>query len=109
MTGARSCLLDDQRSTRQSRVGPDRRFGRKHRTVEELVPDRQGEAEVDVLGSVQLVVNAVKVRADEDPFQRPEAQIGVRVREGEDGRVDDEKSRRQRTVGEQARCPGSAR
>ena len=55
-------LFDDQRSTRQSRVGPDRCFRREHRTVEELVPDRQREAEVDILGSVQLVVDAVKVR-----------------------------------------------
>ena len=34
------------------------------------------EAEVDVLGSVELVVDAVVVRADEDPLEGPEAQAG---------------------------------
>ena len=69
--------------------------------MEELVPDRQREAEVDVLGSVQLVVDAVEVRADEDPIERSEPQVGVRMGEGDHGPVDDEERRRQRTVGQQ--------
>ena len=57
-------------------VGPDRVLGREHRAAEELVPDRQREAEVDVLGAVELVVDAVVVRAHEDPLEGSEAQAG---------------------------------
>ena len=48
-----------------------------------------------------LVVNPVIVRADEDPFQRPESEIGVRMLEGQDTAVDNQEGRRYRTVGKQ--------
>ena len=72
---SRTCLFDDQRAARQPSVDPDGRFRRKHGSVEELVPDRQSEAEVDILRSVQLVVNSVKVRTDEDSAQRPNPRL----------------------------------
>ena len=109
VTWARASLFDDQRSPGQTRVGPDRRLRREHRTAEQLVPDRQREAEVDVLGSVQLVVDAVEVGADEDPLQRTEPQVGVRMRERDAWR------RRRRAASSSARrwpaarWPGSAR
>ena len=98
---SRRLLLDDQRSTRKAGVGPDRVLGREHGPAEELVPDREREAEVDVLRSVDLVVDAVVVRADEDPFEGSEAQPGVRVRERDDRAVDDEHRDRHHAVGEQ--------
>ena len=69
--------------------------------MEELIPDRQRETKIYILWSVQLVVNAVKVRADEYPFERPEAQIGIRVRERDRCSVDDEKGGGQGTIGKE--------
>ena len=57
------------------------------------------EAEVDVLGAIELVVNAVEVGADEDPLQRAEPEVGVRVLERHEARVADEQRRRQGAVG----------
>src|SRR5262245_61866352 len=48
---SRSLLLDPQRTLRQPRVGPDGLGRGKDRAVRELVPDRQREGEVDVLGT----------------------------------------------------------
>ncbi len=109
MARPRAVLFDDQRSTGKAGVGPDRLRGREHRPAEQLVPDRQREAEVDVLGPVEQVMDAVEVRADEDPLQRAEAQAGVRVGEGDDRAVDDEQRRRQCAVGEEHERRGSAR
>src|SRR5437867_1627362 len=81
MAGSRCRVLDDERPTLESGVGRDRRFCRKHGSVEELIPDRQREAQVDVLWAVDLVVNAVVVRADEDAFEGPETQPRIRVSE----------------------------
>jgi len=49
MTGPRGRVLDDERPTGKPGVGPDRLFGRKRRSVEHLIPDRQCEAKVDIL------------------------------------------------------------
>ena len=94
-------LFDGNRPTRETRIGPDRLFCREYGSVEELIPDRQREAEVDVLWSVQLVVDPVKVGADEDPSEWPEAQVGVRVSESDDPAVDGEHGYGQRTVGQE--------
>ena len=64
-------VFDDERPTGQPGVRPDRRFGWEHGGAEDLIPDRQCEAEVDVLWSVELVVDPVIVRADEDPLEGP--------------------------------------
>ena len=89
MARSLTSLLDDQRPTRQTGVGPDRLLRREYRSVGKLIPNSEGEAEVDVLRPVEFVVNPVIVRADEDPFQRPESEVGVRVLERQDTGVDD--------------------
>ena len=97
MTRSVPGLFHGKRPTREPGVGPNRLFGRKHCSVKELVPDRQGEAEVDILRPVEPVVDPMIIRADENPFEPPEAQVGVGVREGDD-------SRRRRRAQLSARC-----
>ena len=100
MLGPGRHLFDHQRSTGQPGIHAGRLFAREDGPMEHLVPDREGEAEVHVLWSVQLMVDAVIVRTHEDPSQRPEAQAGVGVGESHDAAVDDEKRDRQRSVGQ---------
>ena len=88
MARSLASLLDDQRPTRQTSVGPDRLVGREYRSMGKLIPNGQREAEVDVLAPFESVVNPVIVRAGEYPFQRPESEVGVRVLEGQDTAVD---------------------
>ncbi len=99
MTRSVPGLFHGERPTREPGVGPNRLIGRKHCSVKELVPDRQGEAEVDILRPVEPVVDPMIIRADENPFEPPEAQVGVGVREGDDSPVDDEPNYRQGAVG----------
>jgi hypothetical protein len=94
-------LFDDQRPAGQTGVGPDRLGRREDGPAGQLVPDRQGEAEVDVLRAVQLMVDAVVVGADEDSLERPEAQVGVRVRERDDAAINHEQGCGQGTVGDE--------
>src|ERR1700722_19775046 len=94
-------LLDDEWPTCQPGVGSNSRLGRKHRSMCELVPDRQREAEIHILWTVDPVVDAVEVWADEDSSERTEAQIGVGVGERTDRGVDDEHQCRHRAVGDE--------
>ena len=95
------CLLDDERPAGEPGVGADRVLGGEHRGAEDLIPDRQREADVHVLRPVDLVVDPVVVRAHEDPLQGPEPQPGVRVGEGHDRCVHHEDGRGHGAVGEQ--------
>ena len=76
------CLLfDHKRSAWKSSIRSDRLLRRKYRPVSDLVPDRQRETEVHILGTVQFVVNAVVVRTHKDSSQRAEPEIRIRVLE----------------------------
>ena len=88
MARSLTSLLDDQWPTRQTSIGPDRLSGRENRSVGKLIPNSESEAEVDVLAPFESVVNPVIVGAGEDPFQRSESKVGVRVLEGQDTAVD---------------------
>ena len=68
--------------------------------MKDLIPDREREAEVHVLWSVQLMVDAVIIRTHKDLSQRPETQTGIGVSESHDPAVDDENGDRQRSVGQ---------
>ena len=59
MTRPRPRVFDDEWPTGQPGVRPDRRSGREHGGAEDLIPDRQCEAEVDVLWSVELMVESI--------------------------------------------------
>src|SRR5664280_656390 len=100
VTRSRGRLLHGDRTTRQSCVSPDGVLRREDRTTRELVPDGEGEAEIDVLSPHEPVMDSVIVRADEHATERAESQIGVRMLEGDDAGVDDEERRGYGAVGQ---------
>ena len=71
MAGTGTLLLDGQGAAGQSRVDPDHLRGGEHGPVEELIPDGQGESEIDVPGPVEPMVDPVIVGAR--PRTRPRA------------------------------------
>ena len=91
-------LFDEQGASGQAGCSPDRILRRKHRGAEHLIPDTQRKAKVDVLGTVQSVMDSVKVRADDEPSDRPETQAGVRVGKCHDAGVEGQHRDRHRTV-----------
>ena len=101
MARPRCRLFHQQGPTRQPRIGPHGIGGGEHGGAEQLIPDGQREAKVDVLTSIQFVVDPVKVRTDEDPPEGSETEAGVRVGEGDDPPVEGEDGDRERTVREQ--------
>lgn len=98
VTRSLRALFNDKWASRQSGIGPDRLRIREHDSVKQLIPDGEGEAEVDILWPIEFVVNAVIVRTDEDSSKRSKAKVGIGVRERHDPAVRDEQHRRQRTV-----------
>ena len=92
-------VLDNERPSRQPGGEADRVARGKYRGAEQLIPDCEGEPEIDVLSPVDAVVDAMEVRADEDPSEHPEAEPDVRVRQCDGRTIEDEKCRRQRPVG----------
>lgn len=69
--------------------------------MEELVPDGQRKSQVGVLGAVQLVVDAVVVRAHENPAQRAEPEIRVGVLKGDEPGIGDEHCERHGAIGQE--------
>ena len=101
MSSARRALLDGEWPTGQSGVDSDRLVRGEHGPPGKLVPDRQGKSEVDVLTTLDPMVDAVIVRTAEDPVEGTEAQVRVRMFEGDDGGVADEQRRRHGAVGDE--------
>ena len=95
---SRSRLFDRQGAACQPRVDPDRRCVGKDSPARELVPDRECEAQIDVLGAVSPVVDPVVVRAHQNAPQWAEAEVRVGVGERHEGRVADENRGRYRAV-----------
>ncbi len=68
--------------------------------MEDLIPNRKSKTQIDVLWSVQLVVDAVIIGTHKDPSKWSETKSGIGVRERHDAAVHNENGDRCRTVGQ---------
>ena len=79
-TMSESLLLNDDRSISQTGPASGRTARGKYGTACEHVPDGEHDAEVDVLGSIDGVVEAVIGGTHDDPSEQSERPGHVRVR-----------------------------